>query len=121
MNRKTIMVADDDRDILELVSVLLEANGYNVTTSYNGDGLEHLDKGKLPDLLLLDIRMQHGRNGKDIAAHLKRQPATHNLPIILISANHDIEDAVRESGADAYVSKPFNVKQLLDVVAQFVG
>lgn len=120
MNKKTIMVADDDRDILELVSVLLEANGYQVITSYNGDGLEHLEKSNLPDLLLLDIRMQHGRNGKEIAAHLKRQRATQNLPVVLISANHDIEDAVRESGADAYVSKPFNVKQLLEVVEQFV-
>lgn len=121
MEGKTIMIADDDQDILNLVAALLIDSGYRVVTSYNGDGLESLDETGLPDLLLLDIRMRHGRNGKEIAARLKRQKATQNLPIVLISANHDIVEAVEESGADGFVQKPFNVKQLMEVVRQYVG
>ena len=115
------MVADDDQDILELVSALLRGSGYRVQMSYNGDGLDELASGALPDLLLLDINMRHGRNGKEIATKLKASQTTQNLPIILISANYDIEESVRQSGADGYVRKPFNVKQLLDMVRQFVG
>ncbi len=115
------MVADDDQDILELVTALLKVSGYRVITSYNGDGLENLRETELPDLLLLDIRMKHGRNGRDIAARLKHDEVTKDLPIVLISANHDIVEAVEESGADAFVPKPFNIKQLLEVVRQFVG
>jgi len=86
-----------------------------------GDGLEDLASDELPDLLILDIRMRHGRNGKEIATRLKQNNATKDMPIILISANDDIVEAVEVSGADAFVPKPFNVKQLLEVVRQFVG
>lgn len=120
MDRKTIMVADDDQDILDLVTALLIDSGYRVVTSYNGDGLENIEETGLPDLLLLDIRMQHGRNGKEIATRLKHQKSTQNLPIVLISANHDIVEAVEESGADGFLRKPFNVKQLMEVVRQYV-
>ncbi len=121
MNKKTILIADDDQDILDLVAALLMGSGYRVHTSYNGDGLEDLASDELPDLLILDIRMRHGRNGKEIATRLKQNNATKDIPIILISANDDIVEAVEVSGADAFVPKPFNVKQLLEVVRQFVG
>lgn len=115
------MVADDDQDILDLVTTLLIDSGYQVSTSLNGEGLDRLDPTELPDLLLLDIRMGSGRNGREIATRLKQNDATKKLPIILISANHDIVEAVEASGADGYIRKPFNFKQLLETVRAHVG
>lgn len=115
MFRKTIMVADDDQDILDMLTTVLIYNGYHVHTSFNGETLDALTEDTLPDLLLLDIWMS-GLNGRDVCIALKGRELTKNLPIVLISANHDIAQVALEAGADGYVAKPFNIKQLLDVV-----
>ncbi len=116
MHRKVILIADDDQDILDILTLSLINNGYHVRTAFNGEGLENLEHD-LPDLLLLDVWMS-GRNGKDVCMRLKQQEATKNLPIILISANHDLDQIALEAGADGYVYKPFNIKNLLEVVRQ---
>ncbi len=109
------MVADDDQDILDMLTTVLIYNGYHVHTSFNGETLNEIDADNMPDLLLLDIRMS-GLNGKDVCIRLKQNDVTKNLPIILISANHDIAEVAYDSGADGFVPKPFNIKQLLDVI-----
>ncbi|CAN5315485.1 hypothetical protein BH09BAC1_BH09BAC1_04590 [soil metagenome] len=109
------MVADDDQDILDMLTTVLIYNGYHVHTSFNGETLDALTEDTLPDLLLLDIWMS-GLNGRDVCIALKGRELTKNLPIVLISANHDIAQVALEAGADGYVAKPFNIKQLLDVV-----
>lgn len=120
MLRKTIMVADDDQDILDMLTTVLVFNGYHVYTSFNGETLNQLGAEYMPDLLLLDIRMS-GLNGVDECKRIKSQPDTQHLPIVLISANHDLPEAAQAAGADGYVPKPFNVKQLLDVVKRLIG
>jgi len=115
MFRKTIMVADDDQDILDMLTTVLIYNGYHVHTSFNGETLHNLNAHNLPDLLLLDIWMS-GLDGRDVCQTLKQNEETKDLPIILISANHDIAQAADEAGADGYVAKPFNIKQLLDII-----
>ena len=120
MLRKTIMVADDDQDILDMLTTVLVFNGYHVFASFNGETLKQLGSEYMPDLLLLDIRMS-GLNGVEECMRIKKQPETHNLPIVLISANHDLPEAAEAAGADGYVPKPFNVKQLLEVVKALIG
>lgn len=114
MQRKTIMVADDDQDILDLLTILLIKNGYHVRTAFNGNELDTLEHD-LPDLLLLDIRMS-GRNGQEICYQLKQKETTKNLPILLISANHDLAEAAQASGANGYVSKPIDLQNLLSTI-----
>lgn len=109
------MVADDDQDILDMLTTVLIYNGYHVHTSFNGETLHNLNSHNLPDLLLLDIWMS-GMDGREVCHKLKQNEETKGLPIILISANHDIAQAATESGADGYVAKPFNIKQLLDII-----
>ena len=115
MFRKTIMVADDDQDILDVLTTVLIYNGYHVDTSFNGETLHSLNAHNLPDLLLLDIWMS-GLDGREVCLNLKQNEDTKDLPIILISANHDIAQAAKEAGANGYVAKPFNIKQLLDII-----
>ncbi len=116
--KKKILVADDDPGIIDSLTLLLEEFGYEVSTEVDGENLYKLKKD-LPDLLLLDIWMS-GANGGDICTFLKKQPATKNLPIILISANKDTAQIAAQSGADDYITKPFELTDFLEKVEKFV-
>lgn len=116
---KVIMVADDDPAILDFLSIMLEYAGYKVITTVNG--LTVLDiNGELPDLLLLDIWMS-GVDGRDVCKELKRKKDTSKLPVIMISASKDIENSARESGADDFLAKPFEMDELLKKIKQLVN
>jgi CheY-like chemotaxis protein len=119
MSKKKIMVADDDPDILEVITLLLEDNGYDVHTTLNGDDVPGLHSGNLPDLLLLDIWMS-GRDGRDLCKLIKSQDATRNVPVILISANNDVKKIAQEYGAEDYIAKPFEIKHFLEVITRYV-
>jgi DNA-binding response OmpR family regulator len=108
---KKIYVADDDPAILEVIELVLEDAGFEVETST--DGLSILqERSDFPDLILLDIRMS-GTNGGDICRSLKEERKTRHLPVILVSANKDLEDIARNCGADAVIAKPFDIDDLL--------
>lgn len=111
---KKIMVVDDDPAILEVMRLILEMENYEVLTSYTGSSLLNPD-AELPDLLLLDIWMPE-IDGKTLCKELKSLDRTKNLPIVIISAIKNIEEESIEAGADAYLAKPFDVKDLLAVV-----
>lgn len=115
---KTILVADDDFAILHSVRMLLEDEGYHVITT-DGDKTAQEVKEHLPDLILLDIWMS-GTDGRDICKHLKSQARTKHIPIIMISARQDTEKIAKESGADDFVAKPFDIFNLLKKIEQYV-
>ncbi len=113
---KRILVIDDDPDILEILNIVFEQEGYEVILSATGTEAEHIEELH-PDLVLLDIRlMGAGRNGADICARIKSKPETKDLPVILLSSEDDIEAISEECGANEYVSKPFMLSQLLTKV-----
>jgi DNA-binding response OmpR family regulator len=108
---KKIMIADDDPGIVDAVGMLLEFEGYNVSTTV--DGATVLDmKEELPDLLLLDIWMS-GEDGRDICRQLKANSSTKNIPIIMVSASRDIASSAMQAGADDFLAKPFEMDVLL--------
>jgi CheY-like chemotaxis protein len=119
--QKKILIADDDADILEALTLILEEDGYAVETTSDGAKLSALGtlEHDLPDLLLLDIWMS-GCNGREMCQLLKHQPQTRTLPIILFSANRETEQIAQEAGADAFIEKPFDLDDLLAVVARYV-
>ena len=119
VNRKKIMIADDDSDILEVITLILEDKGFEVSTAINGEKLESMQES-LPDLLLLDIWMS-GRDGREICRQLKNQPATKHIPIIMLSANIDISKISAECGANDCIAKPFDIKDLLKVINKHIG
>ncbi len=116
---KRIMVADDDKGIVEVLSMILENGGYEVKSTANGQTVPRIGE-YLPDLVLLDIWMV-GIDGRDICKYLKNQKLTENIPIIMISANKDIEKIAKDAGADDFIPKPFDMDNLLEKVGKYVG
>ena len=113
---KKILIVDDDPDILEVTSMILENKGYEVSTSTSGDNIRNI----MPYLLLLDIWMA-GRYGSDICKELKNDLSTKNIKIIMLSANRDVHEIATECGADSYISKPFKMKELVEEIKNLVG
>lgn len=110
------MIADDDPGIVDSLSMMLEFEGYEVSSTLNGASLLEMDSN-LPDLLLLDIWMS-GVDGRDICKQLKQQPHTSRLPILMISASKDIQRSAIDAGADDFLAKPFEMDELLQKIHQ---
>src|SRR5690242_9404606 len=109
----TVLVADDDQDILQLVAFRLERAGYKVITV--GDGQQALAAAQehLPDLAVLDVMMP-GLNGYEVTRQLRENEATRAIPVILLTARVQEADVSRgfEAGADDYLRKPFSPQEL---------
>lgn len=105
------MIADDDPGIVDAIEMLLEFEGYQVTSTVDGSSVLDM-KQELPDLLLLDIWMS-GKDGRDICKKLKQTETTKNIPVILVSASKDIKESAVEAGADDFLAKPFDMNDLL--------
>lgn len=113
---KKILVIDDEGDLLKLARTRLEASGYKVLTLDSGDRAVEYTKSKKPDLILLDIVMP-GKNGCDVCRELKADKVTGSIPVIVFTAQYPEEEYVKinteEIGADDYILKPFDAKDLL--------
>jgi DNA-binding response OmpR family regulator len=116
-NKKRILVVDDDEDIADMMEMILENQGYSVNTIIRAEEVLGI-KEDLPNLILLDIWMS-GVDGRDICRHLKNQPLTKHIPIILISANRDIEEIAKTAGANDFICKPFDMDELLEKVEKY--
>lgn len=114
---KKVLIADDEPDILEIISYNLQDAGYEVTTAKDGD--EALQKAKAiqPDLIILDIMMPR-KNGVEVCEILRMQPAFKKTLIIFLTALNDESSQVKgfDTGADDYVNKPVSPKLLMSRV-----
>lgn len=117
MAKKKVLIAEDDIGILEAMQMILEDAGYEVTTTEDGQTIQELE-GELPDVLLLDIWMP-GMNGTVVCERLKSQSRTKHIPIILCSANKDMQWLAESCGADDFLAKPFEMNDLLDKVESY--
>lgn len=115
-----ILIADDDEDLLLLMKIKMKSEGFEVQISPNGDDLFDLLETSLPDIILLDITMR-GVDGGTICKDLKKAEKTKNIPVILFSANHNIESITQECGADGYILKPFNNKTIKTRIFQILS
>lgn len=110
----TILVVDDEEDILELLSYNLRKYNFNVITATTGEEGLKLALAQKPNLILLDV-MLPGIDGIHLCKILKNNPKTQRIPVILLTAKNEEADIVYglESGADDYVTKPFSPKVLI--------
>ncbi len=119
MTRKQrILVIDDERDLVELIRLNLQRNGYEVLYAHDGKvGLE-IARKHLPDLIILDLMMP-GLTGQEVATRLKGDSQTAAIPLLMLTARSEETDIIvgLSLGADDYVSKPFSMKVLLARVA----
>lgn len=114
---KTILAVDDERSIVRLVQVNLERHGYQVVTAF--DGREAMEKiaANRPDLIVMDVMMPY-MDGFSVLQELRRDPATRELPVIMLTAKAMDSDVFRgyQIGADCYLTKPFHPGELLNFV-----
>jgi DNA-binding response OmpR family regulator len=115
---KTVLVADDDPAILEVIKIILEEHGYKVITVSDGGLVRGEILSKKPSLVLLDIWMS-GHDGRDITKLVKADKQTQKVPIVVISAHNETGKIAKEAGADNFLSKPFNIDELLSMVKQY--
>jgi len=114
MAKATVLVVEDDRDILELLSYTIRGADFNVVTAE--DGLDALVKARLhrPAMVILDL-MLPGMDGLDVCRELKRGAETASIPVIILTARGEEVDRIvgLELGADDYVVKPFSPREVL--------
>jgi len=114
--RKKILVLDDDNDILEILTLLLEETGYEVKTLNCGDNVFDDIKEFQPDLILMDV-MLAGMDGRSICKDIKDNHLTSFLPVILVSGTHDLAKSLHLPGApNDFVAKPFDIDFLLSKI-----
>ncbi len=115
--KKKILVVDDEIDTLELLHTVLEHEKFEVWKAINGkDALEQVKR--MPDLILLDVRMPGGLSGLDVCEQLKQDEKYRDIPVIIFSAkvlDRDIELGMK-AGAVEYVTKPFSSKELIRLI-----
>jgi len=117
--KKIVLVADDDIDLLLLVKMQLQKAGFIVQLSLNGKEITKMITEDHPDIILLDIAMD-GISGGDICKKLKSDAATSSIPIIMFSANENIEQIVMACGANDFIKKPFNVQAIKEKILHYV-
>jgi DNA-binding response OmpR family regulator len=120
MNRQKplVLVADDDEDILELIRLRLDRCGYELVVAHTGAEALAVASSWHPDLALLDVNMP-GMDGYAVIAELRGDPATSDIPVILLTARAQTADVSHgfALGADDYITKPFSPQELEGRVA----
>jgi DNA-binding response OmpR family regulator len=118
MSAAKILVIDDEKDVLEVLHLVLSRSGYDVAASSSGmEGLA-LAQSDRPDLILLDIMMQR-MDGWEVLRALKSDAETRDIPVVILSARVEPKDKIRglQEGAVDYVTKPFAVREILEKVS----
>ncbi len=121
MSAKKILVVDDEPDIVTMVETRLQANGYDVVTGQDGEEAMKLTKEVHPDLIILDVMMPPP-NGLQVCRTLKDDPQYKDIPVILLTAKGTDSDQFwgMESGADEYITKPYNADELLKKISTLI-
>lgn len=117
MAQKKILVVDDEADLVETVRFVLELQGFNVLVSYNGEDALNQARKESPDLILLDIMLPK-LDGYKVCRLLKFDERYKHIPILMLTAKTQDKDKIigRETGADEYITKPFEMDELIEKV-----
>jgi twitching motility two-component system response regulator PilG len=120
--QKKILIVEDEESLLKLESILLTTKGYLVQGVTSGlTALEAVNE-EHPDLILLDVMLPK-MDGFEVCKRLKSDPATRDIPVVLLTAKKTPEDLARgeDVGADCYITKPFKSAVVIDIIEQLVG
>jgi CheY-like chemotaxis protein len=116
-SKSTIMVVDDEKDMVNFVKTMLEEKGYGVQSANSGQEVFNLLGEQKPDLIILDVFMPQ-MDGLEVLVRLRENPATASIPVILLTTNQEYKDILEgyQKGTNYYIPKPFTKNQLLDGV-----
>ncbi|MBE4949067.1 response regulator [Chryseobacterium culicis] len=119
MNKKKILIFDDDAAILEVITIIFEENGYEVKISETSHDILEKVADYHPDVILMDNWIPK-IGGVEATKLLKNSEEFNHIPVIYVTANNDIAALAAEARADDYVSKPFNLDDLEEMVAKHI-
>jgi DNA-binding response OmpR family regulator len=122
MNSKTILIVDDEVDLVETVRFPLEMEGYRVLVSYNGEDALNQARKENPDLILLDLMLPK-LDGYKVCRLLKFDDRYKHIPILMLTAKTQEKDKIlgMETGANEYITKPFEMDDLLKKVKAYLN
>jgi DNA-binding response OmpR family regulator len=118
---KKILAVDDDHDIVDVIKIILEDEGYEVSTLTNGRNILDIISLIRPDLILLDV-MLGGMDGREICKSIKDHPIFKYIPVVMISASHNLQSVLKLPGSpNDFLSKPFDIDHLVNKVRTQLG
>ena len=118
-NNKKVFVFDDNPDILELCTIILEDAGYDIKTSCTSNDIIDQVLSYIPDIIFMDNWLPDV-GGIEATRALKKHETLKNIPLIYFSANNDVKTLAEQAGADDYLSKPFDIQDLEDIVNKYI-
>lgn len=116
---KKIIIVDDDMGILDAISLILEDAGYTILAISDGNKIFKKIENFTPDIILLDVLLS-GSDGRVICKQLKDNPQTKTIPIVMISAHPTAKLTIKDYGANAFLPKPFEAKELLKIITKML-
>jgi two-component system phosphate regulon response regulator PhoB len=119
-NNSRILVVEDNPDILELYTVMLGHNNYQVLGKNSTEEIEPVIGNFLPDVIVLDMLLA-GLDGLNVCKQIKDDPSTGNIPGIMISAHASGGERSAEAGADFFIAKPFDMETFLYIVSRAIN
>ena len=117
---KSVFICDDDADILDICRMILEGEETKIITCNSADSLYHNLADRMPNLIFIDNGLI-GLSGQELIKNLKKDDKYKTIPVLLFSANADIEKMAAASGADGYLAKPFDIGELRKVVNTYLS
>ena len=118
---KRILVIDDDEDILSIFDIVFGEEGYERILYNTGTTMEHI-KILHPDLILLDVRIAgFEKSGAEICKEIKTELELSSIPVLLVSAEFNVEQLALGCGANGYINKPFDIEGILEKVKEFIN
>jgi CheY-like chemotaxis protein len=115
-----VFVFDDNTDILELCTIILEDAGYEINTSSTSNDIIGQVSSYMPDIIFMDNWLPDV-GGIDATRQLKRHEVLKSIPVIYFSANNDVKSLAEQAGADGYLSKPFDIEELEKIIQVHLG
>ena len=112
-----ILIVDDNEDILTMLKMMLEHNGYKISILDNTNNITALIVSLKPDLILMD-KLLSGSDGCEVCKHLKTEEQIKHIPVVMLSAHAHAREECLQAGADFFLEKPFDMDNLLHVVAK---
>ena len=122
VNRGRILIVEDEESLMKLESIILSSKGFSVTGCPDGtSALEEIDRNP-PDLVILDI-MLPDIDGFEVCRRIRSHPVSGSVPVIMLTARKNSQDIDRgvQTGADAYITKPFKSAQLIGTIDQLLS
>ncbi len=118
----TVLLVDDDEDNVRILSLCLLRRDYEVRIARDGPTALTSVRQQRPDLILLDVMMP-GMDGMQVLDHLKLDPKTASIPVVMVTARTQDEDVLTgyHSGAEYYITKPFTLHQILHAIGLVLG